>query len=157
MKMKRNLGLVILSSVSYAMVSLSIIAMSFDNVADSGGISTLGIVCGVCFWAFLLTGIVLQIATSVSVKRWYKKHGVYRLGKRKLAVISFFSNLPALISDIVFFLSLLVFLALIIFTDGTSLLAYVSISVLFLSFCAHCIFNGKNYYYIRNCKKIKKD
>lgn len=156
MRSKRNIHMIVLSILSYAAASISIIAMSSQSSNILDGISVGGLLCGVCFWAFLLFGILLQIIVSFSVKKWCNRRHTERLPdrKRKWGLICFFSNTPAVISDLAFFISLLLFLGLLKFTNGTSIFAYISISMLLFSFCAHCIFNGKNFYYVSNYNKI---
>lgn len=152
---KSNLIFLIASIVNFALISCLFIAMFFVKTAFDTVPSKFSIACGVCFWLFLIIGITLQIVVSIDVRRWYKRSGLSRTRFQKIrpGIFCFFNNLISIISDILMGLSLIAFITAIII-DSSSIFAYISISVLFVSFCAHCTFNGNNYYYIKNYEYI---
>ena len=152
---KCNKLLLIASLICFAIVSCALFVMFFVETAVDTAPTVLSIACGIVFWVFNIIGITLQISVSINVKRWYKKQRLYRtkFKKAKPGVICFFNNVPAIVSDVIWLASCLSF-AVCLIVDPASIIAYISISVLFVSFCAHCTFNGNNYYYINNHKRI---
>lgn len=156
MNKTKNLIFLIVSFISFAMVSASLFAMFFVGINSSGETSVVSLACGIVFWLFLAVGIILQVTVSLNVKSWYKRRRLYRsrFRRTRIGLLTFFSNVPAVISDILFCASLITFIIFMI-VNSASIFAYISLSVLFLSFSAHCIFNGKNYYYITNYEYIK--
>lgn len=156
MKRVRNISLVIISLISFAIVSACLFAMFFIEADANSNSSLFSLICGMIFWIFTIVGIALQIFVSISIRSWYERRRLYRsrFRRTRIGLLSIFSNIPAIISDVVLFVSLVAFIAFMVI-DPTNIFAYISLSVLFLSFSAHCIFNGKNYYYITNYKYIK--
>ena len=150
-KNKRLWRMLLLSMISFGMVAVFLCLMFFIESDPSKEISVFSLICGIGFWVFFLSGIVLQVMLALQVHRRNNEAIQKRLG-----FIHFNSNKPALISDIVFGISLAVFLAFMIFTSGTSIFDYLSLSILFLSFCMHCILNGSTYAYIAKEKKEEK-
>lgn len=151
-----SFALSIISLICFTVVSTCLFGMFFIETTVDSPPSKLNLFCGIGFWLFTILGILLQIVVSRNIKRWYERKRLYRsrFRRTKIGLLTFFSNLPAIISDIVLVVSLITFIVIMII-DSTSILAYISLSVLFLSFSAHCIFNGKNYYYITNYERIK--
>lgn len=157
--MKKKMIYLISSLVSFFTVSIAIIMMYFLETDQTGGIPILNLMCGLAFWIFLLVGIVLQVILSRQISKWIAQNRrAIRHTKTdiKFGIISFFKNIPGTVSDITFIISLISLLISYWFSGGTSLLCYISLSVVFLAFCAHCIFNGKNYYFIKNGSKIEE-
>ena len=158
MNQKINISLLIGSLVSFFIVALDFTLMYFAGVSIQRDFFVKNIVMGVCFWIFLLTGIIFQIMLSVQIKKWCIKTRLLRskYKKNSIGIISFFSNTFAIVSDILLGVCLVLFTILFLVTDGTNVITYILFSILFLSFCGHCIFNGKNYYYITNYPLIQK-
>lgn len=149
---KINCILLILSIISYFNVAASLTVMAFDGV-PTPGISSLGLICGICFWVFLIAGTTLQVVLSNRIrKRKIEQHRMRRNMKNqpKLGLISFFRNPLGAASDILFLLAVVSFGIACYQTQGSGIVCYISLSLMFFSFCAHCIFNGKNYFYITN-------
>lgn len=155
MNKTKNAILLIISFVSFAMVSVSLFVMFFVEPDSNSEPSVIKLACGAAFWLFLIVGIILQVVVSVNIKRWCRRRSYRsRLKKSRIGLLKVFSNIPAVISDIFLFASLIAFITFMV-VNSASIFAYISLSVLFLSFSAHCIFNGKNYYCITNYEYIK--
>ena len=73
-----------------------------------------------------------------------------------LGLISFFQNKKAKVFDVLAGVTLAGVAISIILTDARGYVCYVFIALFTFSFCAHCIYNGKNYYFIKNKESIKK-
>lgn len=158
MNKKTNIALLTASLLSFLLVAVSLIAMAFGGSATSSDVSIISMICGICFWAFLIIGIVLQVILSKQINKWKAKYYRVRRSMRvhpKIGLISIFKNLPGTVSDIAFLFSIITFAVTYYFTEGISILCYISLSIIFFSFCSHCIFNGKNYYYITNRQTIE--
>ena len=151
-----NFALLIVSLLCFAVVSASLFGMFFIEAAPEGPPSKLALLCGIGFWLPLISGIVLQTVLSIRTKRWSARRNLRRLGlsRTRIGLFRVFSNIPAVVSDVVLCSSFVTFISFMI-VRASSILAYISLSVLFLSFCTHCIFNGKNYYYIANYEYIR--
>ncbi len=159
MDKKINNFLLIASLVSFLLVAVSLTAMAFGGSATSSEISIVSIICGICFWSFLIIGIIFQIVLSKKINKWKSKYYRIRRSMRispKIGIISLFKTPFGIVSDILFLLSLITFVVAYCLTDGISIICYLSLSIIFFSFCSHCIFNGKNYYYIINRQTIEE-
>lgn len=158
MNKKIDIILLATSLVSFLLVAVSLTVMSFGSSATSKGISDLGMVCGICFWLFLITGGVLQVLLSRRIRNWKEKYQRAIPGMNeypKIGLVSVFRNLPGAIGDLLFIVSVIAFAVSYFLTDGIGVICYISLSIIFFSFCSHCIFNGKNYYYIVNRQAIE--
>ena len=147
-------ALFIASLICVFMVSVCLFSLYFIEINEEAELPN--ILCGICFWVFAIAAAVLQIILSANIKRLQKTGKLHnlRIKKKRVGIIAFFSNPHAVISDIALLASLVVFIVFMIIRP-ISIFVYISLSVLFLSFCTHCIFNGKNYYYIKNYGYIK--
>ncbi len=112
------------------------------------------VVLGGFLWLTAILGIVMQIMVSIRCKKWVKannlqgKYGAFK----KLGVFSFAKNIAGLVSDIVLGVSLIVFALLMIFTDRDGFIGFLLMALIVFSFAGHCIFNGKNYCFIKDRK-----
>lgn len=151
-----NSALLIISMICFTVVSGCLFGMFFIETTVDSPPSKLSLLCGLGFWLCNIVGIVLQIIVSKNVKYWYERRRLFRtrFSRNRIGLFSVFSNIPAAISDALLSISTIAFIVFMII-DSTSIFAYISLSVLFLSFSAHCIFNGKNYYYITNYEYIR--
>ena len=151
-----NFALLIISLICFAVVSGCLFGMFFIETSVDSLPSRLSLFCGLGFWLCNIVGIVLQVIVSKNVKHWYERRRLFRtrFRRNRIGLFNVFSNIPAAISDVLLCVSMITFIVFMII-DSTSIFAYISLSVLFLSFSAHCIFNGKNYYYILNYEYIR--
>ena len=151
---KTNLMLVKASLACFALLACTLFAMYFIEIDGSGSIGISGVVCGACLWLFLILGVVLQIVVSARVKYWCKENEIQKTKfKRPIGLIRFCSNGSAMISDVALGLSIVAFTITCIFAPA-HMTAFLSLALLVLSFSAHCILNGRNYYYIINNEYI---
>lgn len=150
MKKKLDKALLVVSLLSFALLAASITAIGtlptdeYDVILEPHN----GFMCASAFWLSLIIGVLSQIILSLDVKRWCKQSKSRRQSFRqmKVGLLNIFSNTPAAISDIAAALSLIS--CIITILAKLELPIYLSISALVFSFSAHCIFNGKNYYYV---------
>lgn len=121
-------------------------------------IESLNVLPGLFFWGGLLIGVAFQILLEVRRRSFFAKYKVKRekMQKPRNGLLTFASNKIAAIVDNVFIVSIVATVLAFIFTKGTGYLCYICISVLVLSFCLHCIFNGRNYFHVNNQKKVQQ-
>lgn len=102
------------------------------------------------FWICLIVQCVFVCLSSIERRKAEQKgYKIKNLNRRQIGIISFFKNLEATVTDITLIVltAICVILALMHVESGAVIA--ICISVLFLSFNLHCIFNGKNYRYLK--------
>lgn len=141
---KKNRKILNLSIMGFFIMSVSILLL---QVSDKNG-SEWTYIVGLMFWLGLLGGVVLFAVYSKNIKKFIlianNKNHTYK--NRKIGLITFFSNKYASIADSVMILSALLFVILIIFTDGTSYICLIALALLAFSFSMHCVLNSKSLY-----------
>lgn len=157
MKTEKKLSaLLIASIVCYCVMSLNFLIMPVGNSVTDKSMRWLDILTGLIFWLGLIFGSVLYVIFSRECKKWYKNNkgnkDIYK--EKKIGLISFFSNRMALVADICLIISILLFAVLMIFTDRTSYICFISIMLLVFSFTMHCILNGKSFFVYEYVNKL---
>lgn len=156
MNKSRDKLFLLLSLVCFTVVALSLFLTYFCKPVDTPEMNALKLGCGLCFWLFVILGIVFQVLVSVDIKNWCLRRKINntKFKRTKIGLVGFFGNIPAKVSDIVWIASVITFIVFMVI-DQSSIFANISLAVSVVSFAAHCIFNGKNYYYITNHEHIK--
>lgn len=140
------------SIIAFLFVSVIFLLVPLDNNDPSLKVKNTTKLIGVGFWVFLIVGIVSQVILSNRRKLWYRIQRVNerRSSVRKIGLITFASNGPALIADIISVISLIGLIVAVIMTKAIGYSCYVFLAIFFFAFCMHCILNGKGYYHITN-------
>ena len=149
----------VISIIAFFAFSLSFLLMYIDTDKTEQALNVFDVIVGVMFWLGLVIGIIMQILLSRRIKGFYVKNNnrIAERGKyQKIGLIAFFQNRIASFFDAIFIFSLVVLVAVIVLTNATGLECYIFTALTSFSFCAHCIFNGKNYFFIKNRKIIIK-
>lgn len=115
---------------------------------------------GLLFWTSAILGYTI-IAIANQERKWFIRHhldGDYKMNCH-LGFISFFSNVPATISDVILIVSLLMFIIINFTYLRYEYIAFILLFLLMLSLNFHCLFNGRvykitKYKHIRREKKI---
>lgn len=160
MQKKKDFVFLIISIVSFLILSISFLIMPIETNVGSGSVGAATIAAGTMFWAGLITGIVMQVLLSVSRKKWLAANNKIRRGIKgepSLGMFSFFKNKIAMAFDISAFVGLAGLIISMIATNAAGYICYVFIALFIFSLCSHCIFNGKNYFYIMNKEKMSND
>lgn len=133
----------------FAVLAISFLLMPVEE---------LGFVPGILFWGGLIIGAALQIMLETRRRSLFAKYNVNRktMQKPRNGLLSFASNRIAAIGDGLLAVSAVVTVAAFILTKGTGYLCYAGLSMLVFFFCMHCIFNGRNYIYVKNQTKIRQ-
>lgn len=145
---KREHILLVISVLAFLLFSISFLLMPIEN-------SLMIIISGGLFWVSLITGIVSQILLSVNIRKWkQQKRGKLKRHLKRSGFLSFFSNPLAKLFDIVMIIGAIGLIISMIATKSSGYVCYVFIAITVFAFSSHCIFNGKNYYYIKNEDKL---
>lgn len=141
---KKDKILFFISVLAFLMFSISFLLMPTDN-------SVLTVISGAMFWLTLIIGVASQIIVSASIKKWkLQKKGKLKRHLKRNGLISFFSNPIAKVFDSLMIVGLIGFTISMLITNATGYVCYIFIAITIFSFSSHCIFNGKNFYYIKN-------
>lgn len=145
----------LVSIFGYLVMSISFTIMPLIDQQASPFIDKLP---GLMFWSFLLIGAVSQIVLAVRRNKWLNANGIEgpSSAKCRIGLLSFMRNLPACLADGLFVLSLIALIIAVIMTDGMGYLCYVFLAFTVFSFCMHCVFNGKVYYFLTHRDMILK-
>lgn len=136
------------SIICSVLSSLSLLAAILVN--SEGKNKEILIAFGLIFWV----GLILE-----QVLFWRANH-IMRIAitrdKRRIrgkpGIISLSTYMEGLVVDAVFIIALIAFIVCIAFGLGESLMQYIFICLMVLSFRLHCFLNGRNYKY----KKLKE-
>lgn len=133
-----------------AALSISVFLMPIGiEIADRTRILTY--LSGVMFWVSLFGTI--SIALFINYKRKKSKEFANDAsGSKRWGIIHFFQNKPAIISDVLLFVSLIGFIITRILSE-TTIFPVVFLSLFIFSFGMHCMLNGSNYNYINYQKR----
>ena len=103
---------------------------------DSFGIEKLiSVTVAAAFWLSAIAGYIFLFLSYKIIKKDDKK--------RKLGIISIFTNRYAFYCDIILFISVFATVVLSIFDFQNAIVYTALISVIYLSFNLHCILNGR--------------
>ena len=137
-----------------AVLAFFLMSVSFAFMPIAG----IGWIPGVLFWGGFLSGIILVVLLEVRRRAFFIacKEDYKRLQKPRNGLLSFGSNLPAIVADCLLAVGVLATVLAFVLTEGTGLACYSCISVTLFSFCMHCILNGRIYVYSKNRDKIRR-
>lgn len=116
----------------------------------------IAIFAAVLFWASLFAGVALQIVISRRCAGIFRQDTEKNGRKRPVGLFRFFSNRAGTIADIGMLAGILGFCLSLWLTNGIGKICYVFLFVMVFFFTAHCIFNGRNYYYITHTESKKR-
>lgn len=157
-KVYKSFSLNITISLVYSLISSFAILPVMFLGEDEFKNQIIKIIFPVIFWLCTVFELVF-IITANSIRKELENNPGNKKFKRRIGVISFFSNKFAANVDLIFIVSLIVFLVMSIFGLGEKVVQYVLMFILILTFRVHCTLNGKNYRYKRYLRKrmVKKD
>ncbi len=147
---KSGIAIFAVSSIFKFLFAASFLMMPFaSNISLNEEKNGFLYFVGALFWATLILSVVTSILLT-------KKQKAYFLGKentnlpKRPAIITFFSSKEAKIADILMIVFIVAFILCTILTDSYLIYVFLFLSVLFVEL--HCLFNGKNYLYIKELK-----
>ena len=117
----------------------------FVNFNEDGTGKIIGYVAGVIFWIGLIAGLLVYGLVTNKCK---KRHAFDKMDKKRIGLISFFSNFEAKIADIIFVLALVINIVLFFINGSNMWIDAIAAFILLVSFHCHYVFNGKTYQYI---------
>lgn len=125
-------------------IPIALIPLAKENESNKA----LGILIPVVFWLGLLGEQLFIWRANYYRKVLEKKNG--RHSKRirgRPGVFSALRSMEGLVADLLFLISLTVFVVVALLNKGDGILQYILICCVILSFRLHCTFNGINYRY----------
>lgn len=111
------------------------------------------------FWLGLCSGVFFFIkmnALGKKMERQLKKNNQLTLESFRCGIISFFRNKYAIVADSLMIISVILFVAVLIFEPESDMLSISVIVMFFLSFVSHSFFNGKSFIYILKYEGYRK-
>lgn len=148
-ELKRKHTVLFISSLVCSVISsLSLLAAILVN--SEGKNKEILIAFGLVFWIGLILEQVLFWRANRLMRIAITKDR--RRIRGKPGIISLSTYIEGLVVDAVFIISLIAFVVCTAFSLGESLMQYVLICLMVLSFRLHCFLNGRNYKY----KKLKE-
>ncbi len=113
---------------------------------------------GSLFWGGLLVGIVFQVILEARRRALFASYHVERrtMQKPRCGLFTFASNKGAVLADVLFFAGIATTVLAFIYTKGTGYVCYIGISVTLLSFCMHCVLNGRNFFHANNQDRVRQ-
>lgn len=150
--------ILIISIVLSSIGAVQILLIPLTNINGSWHERLFAYAISGIFWVSIIVQVVLTVKAK-STREYLQDRGYRIKGIRHapIGVVSFFKNTEAIVSDATLFVSAIVLAIIIWLGITTSWLIIICLSLLFLSFSLHCIFNGKNYRYNKAFKKFKKE
>lgn len=138
-----------ISVCGFVLMSISFLLMPIE---------TMSVLPGLLFWIGLLIGVAFQIALEARRRSFFARYKVKRekMQKPKNGLLTFASNKIAAIVDNIFVVSIVATILAFIFTKGVGYLCYICISIMLLTFCLHCILNGRNYFHANNQNRVRQ-
>lgn len=122
------------------------------------GHSVLLYITALLIWGLNILKLWFVFKTSNARRRLEKLIKVKRVSqKMPIGLISFLKNKAGTAADILLFASLITVVIFIKIGYFNPVISGICMSIMFLSFDAHCIFNGKNYRYIKTYSLLKKE
>ncbi len=111
------------------------------------------------FWGSIVAEIIMVVLTSK--ERRYMEKQKYRsrvLGRSRPGALNFFKNRESVIADVILIISIVAIVVLVWKNiNNPPWLITGSVAALLLSINLHCIFNGKNYRYLKAYLQYKKE
>lgn len=151
--------LIILSIVFSVLSSLPILSMIFIHnesisfFADNEKMKKMFIII---FASLLYIGTIIE-QVSLWIANSIRKKINDRNAMGKIGLISFFQTIPGIITDGTFALTFIAYLISLFFSKDANTFQYILMFLMVLSFRLHCILNGKNFRYLLNSKKEKRN
>ena len=154
---KSEFALLVVSISFFFLLALSFLTMPLGDGGQNGKAFAYTVISGGMFWISIVGAIVTQFILGKRRKKWLTKNNVKNnLIQHKIGIFLFFKNKYAVVSDVALVISLIGLAMAIIATDGVGYICYVFIALLVFSFSMHCVFNGKNYYFVANGDALLK-
>lgn len=155
-QMTRRFNLYVTGSIVFSVISsAAILACIFIGTNETTD-RVLKIVFPVVFWIGMICEQLL-IWNANSMRKQLELKTKRRCVRLKLGIVSFIQTEAGAITDLVFAISLVVFVILVAIGVGEKAVQYIFIFLLVLSFRLHCILNGKNFRYKKFLAKRKVD
>ena len=138
-----------LSVLGFGSMSVSFLLMPIEG---------LELLPGILFWGGMLIGLSFQIALEARRRVFFRRYNTKRerMQKPLNGFLSFAANKAALVADCILAVSIVATILAFLLTKGTGYVCYVCIAVMLMSFCMHCVLNGRNYFHLNNQNRVRQ-
>lgn len=137
------------------LMSMSLILMSFCGTENESN-EVLIIITGIFFWCGLVGTATTFILMNISRRKNDNLSLDKKIDIRRIGLFRFFSNIYAVIFDVVMILSLCAFVIVLAAVENITVQLIV-LAIFVFSFGMHCILNGINFTYIANLdRRVKR-
>ncbi len=122
---------------------------------NKGGYPFVSGITALLFWSGLVVELILVGITSLD-----RKHLKQNQRKMKIGLISFLKTPAGRMADVLLIISAVILLVQLCLDISDIKSVIPALSVLYLSFHMHCLYNGRNYRLLRvnlKCNKERKD
>lgn len=136
------------SLISAVVGAVFLLITGLLSIEHSIGEKIAAYITAAIFWISVVIQIGVTIKASIHRKHLERQKGKGQAeGLFGIGVISFFKNREAMAADILLFMSAASIVVMVWLGYDQQWVVLLCISLLFLSFSLHCIYNGKNYRY----------
>lgn len=136
----------------FLLSSATVFLIPFASFKEHGIAYTLAYAIGGVFWLGLIISLIAMII--LNFRRVKNEKGSKKAIKYgTIGLFKFFSNKAAVIFDAAFILSAIVQIALIIIGVDNQIISIIVLFLIVFTFEMHCVFNGRNYFYLRKTKE----
>lgn len=134
--------------------SASFLLMYFGMGAD-GMLNPWNIIAGACFWIGLI-GTIFSAISINSMRRADMEFQESHADIKRIGIIHFFTNKPAIIADTLMMISLIGYIIMRLL-KSYNILSYILIAIFVFTFGMHCMLNGINYIYINDSRSKRRE
>lgn len=121
-------------------------------------VAGIGYLSGILFWAGLILGISMQVVLDMRRRALFARYHASgrQMQKRRNGMFSFWSNPAAKVADVGLALGIVATILVFAITKGVGYGCYICLAATVFCFCMHCVLNGRNYFHVRNKKRIQR-
>lgn len=141
--LKKDKKLMIAACVSFVLSSSAVLIAPFGDFEGSMFNVAVAYAIGIIFWLFLIIGYVIILRINFHRKAQKKIKVSGRPG-----IISVFSNKPAMVFDIIFAVSVIMFIIFKFVIQKYDLVSLFLLASSLFSFHMHGVLNGVNHKYV---------
>lgn len=157
MSIKKTLkNYLIVIMTGFLVSSATVLLVPFASFNEKGIKYTLSYVIGLAFWGGLLISILtIMVFNSYRVKNEMLIE--HNKSKNHIGAFNFFSNNIAKVFDSLFIISVFIQIFSMLLNNNNQLISVIILFFVIFTFEMHCLFNGKNYLFLKESKKIQSN
>jgi len=153
-KNEKKFCVFIVLSVIFSLVSTMPILLCMFNFSDETK-QLFSVILSTLFWGGLIAEQVF-IWLADRLRKQELPKNLKSKKRQRVGIASFCETKVGIATDVVFVISLMIYIVLFVGDWGVLVVQYVCLFLIVLSFRVHCIANGKNYRYILYLQKRRE-